>query len=178
MDEGIIEGPFETKDDADVYRPDFTEPLIREEGGIYESGRYYIGLGKDLEAANFKVSDEIKAEAEAKSYVEVKDEGETLPPIPDTWKRKSLRPEDRKLAEEMLSDTIGVFTNCHEIFLQADESNTGYVMVGDGDVADNRGMKLNPGDTIILNIHDTRGVNLWGSAANQNVRCMIKTRST
>jgi len=78
--------------------------------------------------------------------------------------------------EEMLSDTIGVFTNCHEIFLQADESNTGYVMVGDGDVEDNRGMKLSPGDTIILNMHDTRGVYLWGSAANQNVRCMIKTR--
>jgi len=81
-------------------------------------------------------------------------------------------------AAEMLSDTVGVVTSAHEIFLQADESNTGYVMVGDGDVADNRGMKLNPGDTIILNTHDTRGVHLWGSAANQNVRCMIKTRTT
>ena len=78
--------------------------------------------------------------------------------------------------DEMLSATIGVFTNCHEIFLQADESNSGYVMVGDSNVDDNRGMKLNPGDTIIFNMHDTRGVYLWGSAANQNVRCIIKTR--
>ena len=81
-------------------------------------------------------------------------------------------------ASEQLSATVGVFTACHEIFLQADESNSGYVMVGDEDVADNRGMKLNAGDTIILNSHDTRGVYLWGSAANQNVRCMIKTRTT
>ena len=81
-------------------------------------------------------------------------------------------------ASEQLSATIGISTSCHEIFLQADESNTGYVMVGDEDVADNRGMKLNPGDTIILNIHDTRQPYLWGSAANQNVRCMIKYRNT
>ena len=81
-------------------------------------------------------------------------------------------------ASEQLSDTIGVVTSCHEIFLQADESNSGYVIVGDADVADNRGMKLNPGDTIILNTHDTRGVYLWGSADNQNVRCMIKYRTT
>ena len=80
--------------------------------------------------------------------------------------------------DEQLSATIGVVTSCHEIFLQADESNSGYVIVGDADVADNRGMKLNPGDTIILNTHDTRGVYLWGSADNQNVRCMIKYRTT
>ena len=77
-----------------------------------------------------------------------------------------------------LSGLTATITACHEIFLQADESNSGYVIVGDGDVADNRGMKLNPGDTIILNIHDTRGVYLWGSADNQNVRCMIKYRTT
>ena len=39
-------------------------------------------------------------------------------------------------ASEVLSDTIGVTTACHEIFLQADESNTGYVIIGDSDVAD------------------------------------------
>ena len=76
-------------------------------------------------------------------------------------------------AAEVLSDTIGVLSDCVEVFLQADESNSGYVIVGDGDVADNRGMKLNPGDTLILNAVDTRSINLWGSAANQNVRCMI-----
>ena len=76
-------------------------------------------------------------------------------------------------AAEALNDTIGTFTDCIEIMLQADEGNSGYVIVGDGDVADNRGMKLNPGDTFILSCHDTRLVNLWGSSANQNVRCMV-----
>lgn len=79
-------------------------------------------------------------------------------------------------ASEILSDTVGVENQAVEIFLQADESNTGYVMVGDADVADNRGMKLNPGDTLILNVGDTRFVRLWASADNQNVRCML-TRS-
>tara|TARA_R100000808_G_C2131177_1_gene140361 strand:+ start:101 stop:919 length:819 start_codon:yes stop_codon:yes gene_type:complete len=76
-----------------------------------------------------------------------------------------------------LSGLTATITAAHEIFLQADESNSGYVIVGDSDVADNRGMKLNPGDTIILNINDTRAIYLWGSADNQNVRCMIKHRS-
>ena len=76
---------------------------------------------------------------------------------------------------EMLATTIGTFTNCIEIFLQADESNSGYIMVGDSDVADNRGMKLNAGDTLILNVEDTRTLYLWGSAADQNVRCMVTT---
>ena len=76
------------------------------------------------------------------------------------------------------SGVVGTITNCVEIFLQADESNSGYIMVGDGDVADNRGVKLNPGDTIILNINDTRQVGLWGSADNQNLRCMITKRTT
>tara|TARA_R110002020_G_scaffold139151_1_gene309887 strand:+ start:168 stop:965 length:798 start_codon:yes stop_codon:yes gene_type:complete len=79
--------------------------------------------------------------------------------------------------DERLSDTVGVNNTCDEIFLQADEANSGYVIVGDVDVADNRGMKLNPGDTLILNIVDTRSVYLWGSADNQNVRCMIKART-
>tara|TARA_Y100000401_G_C8321909_1_gene225837 strand:+ start:296 stop:1048 length:753 start_codon:yes stop_codon:yes gene_type:complete len=76
------------------------------------------------------------------------------------------------------SNALGVISNCVEIFLQADESNTGYIMVGDGDTTDNRGMKLNPGDTIILNVSDTRQVGLWGSADNQNLRCMITKRPT
>ena len=78
-------------------------------------------------------------------------------------------------SSEQLSATIGSSTNCSEIFLQADEDNSGYVMVGDSDVADNRGMKLNPGDTLILTTDDNRAVYLWGSADNQNVRCMIMT---
>ena len=81
-------------------------------------------------------------------------------------------------SSEALNDTITTFTNCAEIFLQADEDNSGYVMVGDASVADNRGMKLNPGDSIILDIHDTRVPYLWGSAAGQNVRCMISVRDT
>ena len=35
----------------------------------------------------------------------------------------------------------GVISNCVEVFLQASELNTGYIMVGDDNVADERGMK-------------------------------------
>ena len=76
------------------------------------------------------------------------------------------------------SAVIGVISNCVEIFLQADESNSGYIMVGDDNVTDNRGMKLNPGDTIILNANDTRMIGVWASADNQNLRCMITMRPT
>ena len=72
-----------------------------------------------------------------------------------------------------LSSTVGTFTDCIEIMLQADEDNTGYIMVGDIHVADNRGIKMNAGDTFILTVVDTRTINLWGSADNQNLRCMI-----
>jgi hypothetical protein len=81
-------------------------------------------------------------------------------------------------SSEQLSATIGTITDCTEIMLQADEDNSGYIIVGDSDVADNRGMKLNPGDTIILDIYDTRTPYLWGSADNQNVRCMLTRRLT
>tara|TARA_Y100001938_G_C7861571_1_gene315845 strand:+ start:204 stop:590 length:387 start_codon:yes stop_codon:yes gene_type:complete len=78
-------------------------------------------------------------------------------------------------ASELLSATVGTFTDCLEMVFQADENNTGYIMLGDTDVADNRGIKLNPGDTLILSINDTRSVNLWGSAANQNLRlCLVR----
>jgi len=76
-------------------------------------------------------------------------------------------------AAEQLSATVGTLTDCIEMFFQADESNSGYVIVGDSDVEDNRGMKLNAGDTLILSTDDTRNVYLWGSADNQNVRCML-----
>ena len=76
-------------------------------------------------------------------------------------------------AVETLSSTVGTFTDCIEIMLQADEDNTGYIMVGDIHVADNRGIKMNAGDTFILTVVDTRTINLWGSADNQNLRCMI-----
>ena len=76
-------------------------------------------------------------------------------------------------AAEQLSATVGVVSDCIEMFFQADESNSGYVIIGDSDVTDNRGIKLNAGDTFILNAIDTRSVYLWGSAADQNVRCMV-----
>ena len=79
-------------------------------------------------------------------------------------------------AQQLSGTAVGVLTDVAEIMLQADEDNSGYVIVGDADVADNRGMKLNPGDSIILDIHDTRIPYLWGSAANQNVRCMLTRR--
>ena len=76
-------------------------------------------------------------------------------------------------SEEVLSDTIGTITDCNEIIFQADESNSGYIMIGDADVADNRGIKLNAGDTFILEKQMTTGINLWASAANQNLRCTL-----
>jgi hypothetical protein len=79
---------------------------------------------------------------------------------------------------ESLSSNTGTIADISEIFLQADEDNSGYIMVGDDDVADNRGMKLNPGDTLILNNSDSRTVSLLGSAAGQNLRCMLIRRDT
>ena len=76
-------------------------------------------------------------------------------------------------AVETLSSNTGTITDCIEMILQADESNSGYIMIGDGDVGDNRGVKLNAGDTFILTTNDTRTVSLWGSAADQNLRCML-----
>ena len=76
-------------------------------------------------------------------------------------------------SEEVLSDTIGTITDCNEIIFQADESNSGYIMIGDTDVADNRGIKLNAGDTFILEKQSTAGINLWASAADQNLRCTL-----
>ena len=76
-------------------------------------------------------------------------------------------------AVETLSSNTGTFTDCIEMILQADESNSGYIMIGDTDVGDNRGVKLNAGDTFILTTQDTRLVYLWGSAADQNLRCML-----
>jgi hypothetical protein len=81
-------------------------------------------------------------------------------------------------AVETLSSNTGTITDISEMFLQADEDNSGYIMIGDADVADNRGMKLNPGDTLILDNSDSRTVSLWGSEAGQNLRCMFERRST
>ena len=83
-----------------------------------------------------------------------------------------------ELLSAVSSGAVGVISNCVEVFLQAKETNTGYIMVGDDNVADDRGMKLNPGDTIILNVNDTRMISVWASADNQGLRCMITTRQT
>ena len=61
---------------------------------------------------------------------------------------------------------------CKEAFLQADEDNTGYIMIGGSGVGDNQGMKLNPGDTLILNVSNTNVLYAKGSANNQNLRVM------
>jgi hypothetical protein len=76
------------------------------------------------------------------------------------------------------SGAIGVLSNCVEVFLQAKETNTGHIMVGDDNVADDRGMKLHPGDTIILNVNDTRMIYVWASVDNQGLRCMITRRQS
>ena len=76
-------------------------------------------------------------------------------------------------AVEDLEDAYGALTDCTEMILQADEDNSGYIMVGDSDVADNRGIKLNPGDTLTLTVNSTASVFVWGSAANQNLRTLL-----
>tara|TARA_R100001480_G_C4665304_1_gene172719 strand:- start:255 stop:620 length:366 start_codon:yes stop_codon:yes gene_type:complete len=61
---------------------------------------------------------------------------------------------------------------CKEAFLQADEDNTGYIMIGGSGVGDNQGMKLNPGDTLIVNVSNTNVLYAIGSASGQNLRVM------
>ena len=84
---------------------------------------------------------------------------------------------DAATTATLLSDSSNginaIIVNCKEIIIQCDFDNTGYIMVGDLNVADNRGIKMNAGDTFILTAVDSRLISLWGSADNQNLRCMI-----
>jgi len=67
---------------------------------------------------------------------------------------------------------LPTIADCREVFLQADEDNSGYIMIGASGVSDNVGMKLNPGDTIVIATDNSNNIYAWGSAANQNLRLM------
>ena len=67
-------------------------------------------------------------------------------------------------------------TNAKEIFIQTDDANTGFVMVGGtqgttlaGSVGSRAGIKLNGGETLVLAISSFASVFLIGSTSNQYV---------
>ena len=67
-------------------------------------------------------------------------------------------------------------TNAKEIFIQTDDANTGFVMVGGtqgttlaGSVGSRAGIKLNGGETLVLAISSFASIFLIGSASNQYV---------
>ena len=67
-------------------------------------------------------------------------------------------------------------TNAKEIFIQTDDANTGFVMVGGtqgttlaGNVGSRAGIELNGGETLVLAISSFASIFLIGSASNQYV---------
>ena len=65
-------------------------------------------------------------------------------------------------------------TDCLEIIIQTDYDNSGYIMVGDsGTAADTNGMRLNAGDTLVLNVVSTASIYIKGSASSQKVNVSI-----
>ena len=65
---------------------------------------------------------------------------------------------------------------CKELILQADDANTGYIMVGSStDVDADNGIKLNAGDVLTLPVTNRNLIWAWGSAVDQKLRTMILT---
>ena len=65
---------------------------------------------------------------------------------------------------------------CKELILQADDANTGYIMIGSStDVDADNGIKLNAGDVLTLPVTNRNLMWAWGSAADQKLRTMILT---
>ena len=67
-------------------------------------------------------------------------------------------------------------TNAKEIFIQTDDANTGFVMVGGtqgttlaGSVGSRAGIKLNGGETLVLAISSFASIFIIGSTSNQYV---------
>ena len=67
-------------------------------------------------------------------------------------------------------------TDAKEIFIQTDDANTGFVMVGGtqgttlaGSVGSRAGIKLNGGETLVLAISSFASIFIIGSASNQYV---------
>ena len=65
---------------------------------------------------------------------------------------------------------------CKELILQADDANTGYIMIGSStDVDADNGIKLNAGDVLTLPVTNRDLMWAWGSTADQKLRTMIVT---
>ena len=65
---------------------------------------------------------------------------------------------------------------CKELILQADDANTGYIMIGSStDVDADNGIKLNAGDVLTLPVTNRDLMWAWGSGADQKLRTMILT---
>ena len=65
---------------------------------------------------------------------------------------------------------------CKELILQADDANTGYIMVGSStDVDADNGIKLNAGDVLTLPVTNRNLIWAWASTADQKLRTMILT---
>ena len=65
---------------------------------------------------------------------------------------------------------------CKELILQADDANTGYIMIGSStDVDADNGIKLNAGDVLTLSVTNRNLMWAWGSDADQKLRTMILT---
>ena len=63
---------------------------------------------------------------------------------------------------------------CKELILQADDANTGYIMIGSSTEVDaDNGIKLNAGDVLTLPVTNRDLMWAWGSAADQKLRTMI-----
>lgn len=65
-------------------------------------------------------------------------------------------------------------TKAKEVIIQADNDNSGYIMVGGGEaIADTKGIRINAGDTLILPVADISNIYLDASAGSQTVNVSI-----
>ena len=65
-------------------------------------------------------------------------------------------------------------TDCKEIIFHVQETNSGYVFIGDSSTAlNNYGIRVNAGDTLILPVAEAADIYLDGSDADQWVNVTI-----
>tara|TARA_X000001388_G_scaffold6637_1_gene4235 strand:- start:95 stop:478 length:384 start_codon:yes stop_codon:yes gene_type:complete len=75
-----------------------------------------------------------------------------------------------------LSASTAAVTGCKEIIIQADHSNSGFVMVGSSGssaTSTQKGLKLFAGDMLTLNVGSTANIYIDASAGSQNLNVSI-----
>jgi len=84
--------------------------------------------------------------------------------------------EDNNDLDTLCGTTGAPVTNAKEIFIQTDDANTGFVMVGENNdvdagsaVGSRRGIKLNPGETLVLALSTFASIFLDSSTGTQYV---------